>query len=542
MIKIFLVEDEVIIRNGIKNSIDWENNGYEFVGEASDGELAYPLILKTRPDILITDIKMPFMDGLELSEAVKKELPDIKILILSGYNDFEYAKRAISIGITDYLLKPISADKLLEALAEVSVKISKEREEKELLRKYAEDMQENTEHEKYLFFSRLITESVPITEALELGRRLDMNLSAELYNIMLLNIWENESVKEKKKEKREELSDAYVEVEDYVHSLKRVCCIRRGVEGWAFLCLADQEAQMADTIRDMRESLSGIMENYRTLEYFGGIGEQVDRLRNLSSSFREAQKSFASRFTMENNQIVSQQDVHRVTEEEAPEARGLGVVKDNRELVTKFLRNGTEEEVSSFLEVLFSAEARNNLRSMLMRQYIMMDIYISVITFGEGLNISTEDIQKVCGEMKDVAEYVVSEDKMRIYTEKLVHEMIILRDEASGKRYSDIIEAAQAYILGNYMSENISLNSVAASVGMSPSYFSSIFSQEVGRTFVEYLTGIRMEKAKELLMCSSKKTSEIGFEVGYKDAHYFSYIFKKTQQCSPKEYRTRRKL
>lgn len=542
MIKIFLVEDEVIIRNGIKNSIDWENNGYEFVGEASDGELAYPLILKTRPDILITDIKMPFMDGLELSEAVKKELPDIKILILSGYNDFEYAKRAISIGITDYLLKPISADKLLEALSEVSDKINKEREEKELLRKYAEDMQENTEHEKYLFFSRLVTESVPITEALELGRRLNMNLSAELYNIMLFNIWENEAVKEKKQEKREELSDAFVEVEGYVHSLDRVCCIRRGVEGWAFLCLADENSQMSNTIQDMRKSLSNIMENYRSLEFFGGIGERVDRLRNLGNSFREAQKSYASRFTLESNQIVNQQDVHRVIEEEAPEARGLGVVKDNRELVTKFLRNGTDEEVGSFLEVLFSAEVRKNLRSMLMRQYIMMDIYISVITFGESLNISAEEIQKACGEMKDVSENVVNEERMRSYTEKLVHKMIVLRDDASGKRYLDIIESAQAYILGNYMSENISLNSVASSVNMSPSYFSSIFSQEVGQTFVEYLTGIRMEKAKELLMCSSKKTSEIGFEVGYKDAHYFSYIFKKTQQCSPKEYRTRGKL
>ena len=125
MIKIFLVEDEVVIRNGIKHSIQWEREGYEFVGEASDGELAYPLILKEKPDILITDIKMPFMDGLELSEAVKKELPDIKILILSGYNDFDYAKKAIGIGVTDYILKPVSAEKLLEAIGNVAVKIGR---------------------------------------------------------------------------------------------------------------------------------------------------------------------------------------------------------------------------------------------------------------------------------------------------------------------------------------------------------------------------------------------------------------------------------
>ena len=92
MIKIFLVEDEVIIRNGIKDSISWEKYGYEFVGEASDGELAWPLIKERKPDILLTDIRMPFMDGLELSRLVKKEFPRTKIMILSGYNEFEYAK------------------------------------------------------------------------------------------------------------------------------------------------------------------------------------------------------------------------------------------------------------------------------------------------------------------------------------------------------------------------------------------------------------------------------------------------------------------
>lgn len=104
-IKVFLVEDEMVIRRGIKNSIDWEKEGYIFCGEASDGELAYPMIIKEKPDILITDIRMPFMDGLELCKLVKKELPNIKILILSGYDEFDYAKEAIRLGVTEYLLK-----------------------------------------------------------------------------------------------------------------------------------------------------------------------------------------------------------------------------------------------------------------------------------------------------------------------------------------------------------------------------------------------------------------------------------------------------
>ncbi|MFR3392599.1 MAG: response regulator [[Clostridium] scindens] len=150
-VKIFLVEDEIVIRNGIKNSIEWEKEGYEFVGEASDGELAYPMIVKERPDILITDIKMPFMDGLELSRLVRKELPELKILILSGYDEFDYAKEAISLGVTEYLLKPVSSAKLLETLKGVSVIIEQEREERDLLKRYSEEMKESTEHEKMRF-------------------------------------------------------------------------------------------------------------------------------------------------------------------------------------------------------------------------------------------------------------------------------------------------------------------------------------------------------------------------------------------------------
>ena len=187
-IKVFLVEDEMIIRNGVKKGIKWEEEGYDFVGEASDGELAYPLILKETPDILITDIRMPFMDGLELSRLVKEELPNIKILILSGYDEFQYAKEAIRIGVTDYLLKPISSAKLLEVLNQVKESIWHDREEKELLIRYSKDMQENTENEKAKFFDRLILNELSMAEAVEEGKRYGMNLSAPCYAVCLFKI------------------------------------------------------------------------------------------------------------------------------------------------------------------------------------------------------------------------------------------------------------------------------------------------------------------------------------------------------------------
>ena len=145
MVKVFLVEDEVIIRHGIRDNIDWASHGFEFAGEAGDGEYAYPLMLKAQPDILVTDIKMPFMDGLELSRLVKKALPRTRIIVLSGYNEFEYAKEAIKIGISDYLLKPVSSAGLIDALKKAADEIREEREKSKLLERYFVSYEKYTE-------------------------------------------------------------------------------------------------------------------------------------------------------------------------------------------------------------------------------------------------------------------------------------------------------------------------------------------------------------------------------------------------------------
>lgn len=351
LIKVFLVEDEIVIRNGIKRSIHWEEEGFLFVGEASDGELAYPLIMKERPDILITDIKMPFMDGLELSRAVKKEIPNIKILILSGYDEFNYAREAIKIGVTEYLLKPVSASKLINTLKEISDVIMEER-----------------------------------------------NNTKELVKI-----------------------------------------------------------------------------------------------------------------------------------------------GTSRDIIEKFLINGTVEEVKLFVNEYVNRIEEEKLLSVSVRHYMIVDFYTVIITFCEKLGVEYESIRQELDNMQNELTGFLSVRDVKKYIYNLIIKVIELRDENSEKRYQDIISSAKNIINDSYKSSDISLNSVASSVGLSASYFSSVFARETGQTFKEYLTDIRMEKAKELLMCTSMQAAEIGYKVGYKDPHYFSFIFKKKQGCSPTEYRNRRK-
>ena len=539
-IKVFLVEDEMVIRRGIKNSIDWEKEGYIFCGEASDGELAYPMIIKEKPDILITDIRMPFMDGLELCKLVKKELPNIKILILSGYDEFDYAKEAIRLGVTEYLLKPISSGKLLEALNWVSESIRREKEDKDLVRKYMEEMRENTEHEKQKFFEQMIAGNLSMADALETGKKYEMNLSAGMYNLLLFRF----TLGEENRKSGELLREAEYAIEKLTERLEYVFEFQRGVEGWAFLLMADNEEQMSERVKELSKDLEEIMKNYSTIAYFGGIGQPVARLRELEESFREAERALAARFTMELNRIISVEDIRmaqNVDTLDDIEITSFGEIEKTRTMLEKFLNNGAEDEIDEFVDVYINELSEEKLKSVLMRQYIIMDAYIVMMSFCEKIEGIEGEMQAQSEELKNSMKTIQTLEEIKNYIRMLLKKIIGVRDTISGRRYLDIIEIAKDQIRKTYMSDEISLNTIAAEVGMSPSYFSSIFSKEMGKTFVEYLTEIRMDRAKELLMCSSMKTSEIGYEVGYKDPHYFSYIFKKTQNCTPKEFRARGK-
>lgn len=539
-IKVFLIEDEMVVRRGIKNSIDWEKEGYIFCGEASDGELAYPMIIKEKPDILITDIRMPFMDGLELCKLVKKELPNIKILILSGYDEFDYAKEAIRLGVTEYLLKPISSGKLLEALNGVSESIRREKEDKDLVRKYMEEMRENTEHEKQKFFEQMIAGNLSMADALETGKKYEMNLSAGMYNLLLFRF----TLGKENRKSGELLGEAEYAIEKLTERLEYVFEFQRGVEGWAFLLMADNEEQMSERVKELSKDLEEIMKNYSTIAYFGGIGQPVARLRELEESFREAERALAARFTMELNRIISVEDIRmaqNVDTLDDIEITSFGEIEKTRTMLEKFLNNGAEDEIDEFVDVYINELPEENLKSVLMRQYIIMDAYIVMMSFCEKIEGIEGEMQAQSEELKNSMKTIQTLEEIKNYIRMLLKKIIGVRDTISGRCYSDIIEIAKDQIRKTYMSDEISLNTIAAEVGMSPSYFSSIFSKEMGKTFVEYLTEIRMDRAKELLMCSSMKTSEIGYEVGYKDPHYFSYIFKKTQNCTPKEFRARGK-
>lgn len=531
MLKVFLAEDEFIIREGIKNNIDWQAYGYEFCGEASDGELAFPLIQKTRPDILITDIKMPFVDGLALSRLVKKELPETEIIILSGYEEFDYAKEAIQIGVARYLLKPINGETLLQEIDSVAEIILGKQKEKEIREKYQKEMEENSLRDQMDLFQHLVTGDCSMEELLSVADKLDLKIMAPWYSIVLLKI-------QSMKHDYEEYSGSIVVVDERIVKLaepEHVLIFDRALEGRAFLFKADSEEELLayqkEYLGDVKEVLSG----YANLRYFGGIGTPVNRLREIPASFEDASHAFAHRYLVAESCIL---DSSLLMQEGAAEQEDFRISAVNPEQIDRakmqeFLRTGDLDEVIYFVDEFFGKLDGGAMKSRIFRQYITMDAYFSIADFLKGLGLQKDEI-----EAPDQDSSILQDEKSAMdYIVRIMNKALVLREKKASSRYEDVVSEVIHYIEDNYAQEELSLNLLASHVNFSPNHLSMIFSQQTGQTLIRYLTDYRMNRAKELLRCSSKKSSVISMEVGYKDPHYFSYLFKKTQGMTPTQYR-----
>ncbi|MBO5176635.1 MAG: response regulator [Lachnospiraceae bacterium] len=531
MLKVFLVEDEFVVREGIKRNVDWQTNGYEFCGEAGDGELAFPMIQKLQPDIVITDIRMPFMDGLELSRLIKKEFPWMEIIILTGFEEFEYAKEAISLGVAKYLLKPISGDELLKELADIGEKIEEKKKEREIREQYAMEMEENFQQEKKDLFQYLVTGSKSMPELFEIAERMKLDISALWYNIVLVKV-------QSANHAPEEYSKRMISIEKklkYLVDEPHIISFDRNLEGKALIFKADSVEELESLqnayITGLEKELTGD-DRYR---YFGGIGKPVNRLRELPTSFESASHAFAQRYLIKENCILDSSNLEQnfSAGKEEFDIHNIDPKELQSDRIREFLKLGSTDEVVYFVDEFFKRQETSALNSTIFRQYIVMDVYFCVAAFLEEQQISREEISSF-----DVkTEMLQSKENAIEYVTKIIETAVELREKNASNRYGTIVDQVKKYIEEHYVEEELSLNLVASYVNFSPNHLSMVFSQQTGQTFIKYLTDYRMNKAKELLRGTGKRSSEISLEVGYKDPHYFSYLFKKTQGMTPTQYR-----
>ena len=542
MLKIFLAEDEVIVRETIKRMIPWEELGFELVGEAADGEMALPLLIRQKPDLLITDIKMPFMDGLTLAKLAKKELSELKIVILSGYDDFNYAKQAINIGVEDYLLKPITKNALIERLSEIRSRYEHEKTQKEYYEKFQREMQAYEKNSSRDFFEALVRGSMDMMEVYKKAEKLGVDIVAEAYNILIFTMNSEEDFSGQKEGYSEWEAETLEMLEEFFSGHPSAMLFRSNIFSYGVL-LKGQKESIKEITKECVGKIQGILNRKESKrEWFLAVGQPVERLSQIKKSYHTASRAFSQRYLYGEN--ILYYDEMEMMEHRSGQAdtndnaylKNVDVNALNPAILQKFLSNGIQEEIENFVKDYFYAIGQEPMESLVFRNYVILNVRFSVITFLKGLGCDTEGM-----EPENTEEILVESGKnienAIAYAEKMISRAITIRDQNSGNKNRSILKTAVDFIDEHYMDEDISLNTAANVANVSSNHFSALFSQNMGQTFIEYLTSLRMNKAKELLRCTGMRSSEIAGEIGYKDAHYFSYLFKKTQGMTPSDYR-----
>lgn len=543
MLKIFLAEDEVIVRETIKRMIPWENLGFELVGEAADGEMALPLLLRQKPDLLITDIKMPFMDGLTLAKVAKKEIPGLKVVILSGYDDFNYAKQAINIGVEDYLLKPITKNALIERLTEIRSRYEHEKTQKEYYEKFHREMQAYEKNSSRDFFEALVSGSMDMMEIYRRSEKLGLDIVAEAYNVLIFTMNCEEDFSRQREGYSEWEAESLELLEEFFSENTSAMLFRCNIFSYGVLIKGQKETIEENTRSCVSEIQRILDRKEQKRQWFVAAGEPVERLSQIQKSYYSASRAFSQRYLYDENILyydeMASMEKKNVTEDDSTYLQKVDVNALNPVILQKFLSNGLLEETENFVKDYFYAIGQEPLESLVFRNYVTLNVRFSVMSFLKEIGCDTrtleqEDTEDVLSESSKSLENAIA------YAEKIISQAIALRDQNSGNKNRSILKTAVDFIDSHYMEEDMSLNKAANAANVSANHFSALFSQNMGQTFIEYLTNLRMNKAKEYLRCTSMRSSEIAGEIGYKDAHYFSYLFKKTQGMTPSDYRKAR--
>lgn len=498
MVSLFLVEDEVISREGIRKNVPWEENGIIFLGDAPDGEIALPQILEKKPDIVLTDIKMPFMDGLQLSRIIREKLPETRIIILSGYNEFDYARQAISLGISEYLLKPVSVSDILAAVDKVRGAIAQVRREQE-------NRGEQEQARREMFFSGLYSGFLSDTvEILHRAEALSINLSAPAHRVSVA-----------------EFSPPF---SGQLEQWKRRLYQAPGAEASGFngrqvvyLLSAEDERVLAERLAALQDWLT-VQCGKAGVRAALHSGEVVQRLSDLDKAYQTVNLRRNSLRTGAFGESL------------------MGAKPFATQALLDFLRTGREAAVRPFWEH-YRPALEAALHSYIYRCYLLTELFFAIRSFVDEIGAPVPDVLTDSGILEKWVASDCPADQIIEFASGLCVQVMRERDRRGSGRYVPAAEAARQYVDQHFAESDLSLGAVAEAVSVSPNHLSTVFKEKNGIGFSDYVTDVRMRQAKRLLITTDLRASEVGERVGYQNMNYFSMLFKKVTGVSPSQYR-----
>lgn len=550
MYKLILADDEEDVREGLLSLIDWGSLGYAVMETAENGREAAELVEKHTPDVVVTDIQMPFMSGLQLSEWIREQYPATKIIILTGYEEFEYAQKAVRLGIDEYVLKPFSAGELAEILQKVKLQLDEEMAEKENVQLLTEHYRKNLPILQSLFLSSLVSRRLQEAEIREKCEHYDLNLSGDRYLVSAIRI-DSAAVRREPGGTGEfengrsssvslkDTNDTQLQLFAVFNIAEEIVRLHPGDRAFihhdevVILSLAEPNLkdQLAERTLQLLEEIRFSVERFLKLTVTIGAGSEVEHLSELASSYEEAVKALDYRVILGGNKVIWIEDVE--TRQTVP--LSMDELKE-KELV-RCLKVGSDQELTSLLEELFSALADSKASYQDFQVYLL-EMLTGVIKVAKDVHV---DLDKLFGEgagfLGEFVKFSHADEAKAWFLDvcmKLKHSIATDRQSS----YNKLVDEAKEYILAHYGDHEISIAKVCQHLHISTGYFSNIFKKETKTTFVNYLMGVRMDAAQDLLATTDLKAFEIAERVGFADPNYFSFCFRKKFGISPKEYRS----
>ena len=530
--RIILVDDEEEVRKGIIRKIDWEALGFQVVGDAENGQDALEKIEQLEPDVVMTDIRMPYMDGLTLTSWIRQKYPSVKVLIFSGFDDFEYAQQAIKLNVTEYILKPVNVEELTRILNSVRENLDQEIEQRRDVDRLRESYLSSLPILRELFLNDMVRGNMPaenIRQKLE-EYKIDI-LGAEKWLTAVINV-ENEASEESGLTLHQEKELIPISVKSLLEdNLKDYCRFTafNSAVGVTLIAAVDGEREqtsLIDLLGDVCKEIRRILQVTVTI----GIGYFSRELKQLPAAYQSAVDALGYREIVGTGKTIYINDME-------PVSRGKLQLetRDEADLIA-VVKFGTREKIEAAAKN-FAARmegARVHMRQLQVYQMSIINCLIRLMQQQDlelGAMFGTDEMygKVIYGNMKP-------EEFASVITEvgcRMNEAMNRERDKTAKK----VILEAKQYILDHYQDPELSVDVMCRQLHMSPAYFSTVFKRETGQTYIAYLTEVRLDKAVELLNTTDDKTYVIAQKVGYQEQNYFSYVFKKRFGISPTKFR-----
>lgn len=534
MLRIVIAEDEIGIFNLIKALIDFNRLDLQLVGSAYNGQQALDLITQLQPDIVITDISMPFMTGLELIQETKKRNIHTKFIIISGYAQFDYARSALKMGVEDYLLKPINRQELNDVLEKSVLKITSTADENYLTQRSVIDTNLQKYKSRRSFIMNLVYNNA-VSNELDIQKINEKYLfSFENNAVFILGIVQiddldslNFIVQNMVLEQMMHIFQEEIESKCYDFELYEKN------NQFIFLINFDSKTKLIikETLTYILKRFIDFLNSYDKLSVTISCGSPCKNHLSLGSSLKSAYQVLTARILSGHGRIYYANEYC------------FDLIPVNDSTIRKYMN-----DLRSYIEVNNLEHVKKTLYHIFMRiiglsskqphfliDHFKENVFVILSELYQHKMIQ-DDITAYYRRINDALELISTKEKLLETAVKLIYEILPIASSSGEENATKIIQIAKHYIEDNY-NKNIKLEDVAEQVYLTPSYFGIFFKKEFGETFSYYIINLRINKAKELLKDLKYNVSEIANEVGYQDPRHFSKLFKEHVGVTPKEYR-----